>query len=136
MKNAVFWDMKTQFVLHRRHVTSPLQSSARKIWGFHGGYYEECILGYKKPLRTSQETHYISATESSQLTFCKILGIDGGDYKECRLLDYKHPLRISQETNYVTATESNQLMLCKIWGVHGSDYDECRFVGYYIVCLM
>jgi hypothetical protein len=27
MKNAVFWDIKPQFVLHRRHVTSPLQSS-------------------------------------------------------------------------------------------------------------
>jgi hypothetical protein len=28
MKNAVFWDIKTQFVPHRRHVTSPLQSPA------------------------------------------------------------------------------------------------------------
>jgi hypothetical protein len=28
MKNAVFWDIKTQFVLHRRHITSPLQSPA------------------------------------------------------------------------------------------------------------
>jgi hypothetical protein len=28
MKNAVFWDIKIQFVPHRRHVTSPLQSLA------------------------------------------------------------------------------------------------------------
>jgi hypothetical protein len=28
MKNVVFWDIKTQFVLHRRHITYPLQSSA------------------------------------------------------------------------------------------------------------
>jgi hypothetical protein len=28
MKNGVFWDIKTQFVLHRRHITSLLQSSA------------------------------------------------------------------------------------------------------------
>jgi hypothetical protein len=28
MKNAVFWDIKTQFVLHRRHITSPPQSPA------------------------------------------------------------------------------------------------------------
>jgi hypothetical protein len=28
MKNAVFWDIKTQFVLHRRHITSPLQCPA------------------------------------------------------------------------------------------------------------
>jgi hypothetical protein len=27
-KNAVFWDIKAQFELHRRHVTSPLQSPA------------------------------------------------------------------------------------------------------------
>jgi hypothetical protein len=29
MKNVVFWDIKTQFVPHRRHITSPLQSPAR-----------------------------------------------------------------------------------------------------------
>jgi hypothetical protein len=28
MKNAVFWDIKTQFVPHRRHITSPLQIPA------------------------------------------------------------------------------------------------------------
>jgi hypothetical protein len=28
MKNVVLWDIETQFVLHRRHITSPLQSSA------------------------------------------------------------------------------------------------------------
>jgi hypothetical protein len=27
-KNVVFWDIKTQFVLHRRHITSPLQGPA------------------------------------------------------------------------------------------------------------
>jgi hypothetical protein len=26
MKNVVFWEIKPQFVLHRRHITSPLQS--------------------------------------------------------------------------------------------------------------
>jgi hypothetical protein len=25
IKNSVFWEIKTQFVLHRRHITSPLQ---------------------------------------------------------------------------------------------------------------
>jgi hypothetical protein len=38
------------------------------IWGFHGGDYEECrLLGYKNPVGTSQETHYVSATESNRL---------------------------------------------------------------------
>jgi hypothetical protein len=28
VKNFVFWDISTQFVPHRRHITSPLQSPA------------------------------------------------------------------------------------------------------------
>jgi hypothetical protein len=28
MKNAVFWDMKTQFIPHKKHITSPLQTTA------------------------------------------------------------------------------------------------------------
>jgi hypothetical protein len=58
-----------------------------KIWGSHGGDYEECrLLGYKNPVRTSQETHYVSATESSRLMLCKIWGYHGDDYEEFRLL--------------------------------------------------
>jgi hypothetical protein len=60
-----------------------------KIWGFHGSDYKECrLLGYKTPVRTSQETHYLSATESSQLMLCKIWGSHGGEYEEWRLLGY------------------------------------------------
>jgi hypothetical protein len=102
-----------------------------KILGFHGGDYEEChLLGYKSPVRTSQETHYVSTTESSQLMLCKILGFHGGDYEECHLLGYKDPVRTSQETHYVSTTESSQLMLCKILGFHGGDYEECHLLGY------
>jgi hypothetical protein len=32
MKYAVFWDIKTQFVPHRRHITSPLQSPAGQCY--------------------------------------------------------------------------------------------------------
>jgi hypothetical protein len=46
-----------------------------KIWSFHSCDYEECrLLGYKHPVRTSQETHYVSATEPSRLMLCKIWG--------------------------------------------------------------
>jgi hypothetical protein len=73
-----------------------------KIWGCHGGDYEECrLLGYKTPVRTSQEIHYFSATEPSQLMLCKIWGFHGGDYEECRLLGYKTPVPTSHETHYV-----------------------------------
>jgi hypothetical protein len=60
-----------------------------KCWilGFHGGDYEGFrLLGYKNPVRTSQETYYVSTTESSQLMLCKIWGFHGRDYEECRLL--------------------------------------------------
>jgi hypothetical protein len=59
-------DIKTQFVPHRRHITSPLQSPAVQCYVrlevFHGGDYEEYrLLGYKDSVRTSQETYYFSA---------------------------------------------------------------------------
>jgi hypothetical protein len=44
-----------------------------KIWAFHGGDYEECsLLGHTHQVHTSQQTHYVSATESSQLMLCEI----------------------------------------------------------------
>jgi hypothetical protein len=47
----------------------------------------ECrLLGYKNTVRTSQETHYVSATESSQLMLRKISNFHGGDYEEWRIL--------------------------------------------------
>jgi hypothetical protein len=132
MKNDVFWDIETQFVLHRRHIsaTESNQLMLCKVWGFLGGDYKECrLLAYKNPVRTTQETHYVSATESSRLMLRKISGFLRVDYKECRLLVYKNPVRTSQETHYFSVTESSQLMLCKIWGFHGDDYEECRLLG-------
>jgi hypothetical protein len=72
---------------------------------FHGGDYEESrLLGYKNPVRTSQETYHVSATKPSRLMLCKMLGFHGGDYEECPLLGYKNPVRTSQETHYFSAT--------------------------------
>jgi hypothetical protein len=38
------------------------------------------------PQFTSQETHYVSGTEPSQLMLRKIRGIHGDEYEECHLL--------------------------------------------------
>jgi hypothetical protein len=58
-----------------------------EIWGFHGGYYEECrLLEYESPLHTSQGTHYISHTEPSRLLQCTFWFFHGGDYEECLIL--------------------------------------------------
>jgi hypothetical protein len=75
------------------------------ILGFHGGVCEECrLLVCKNPVRTSQETHYVSATKSSLLMLCKILVFHCGDFEECRLLGYKNPVHTSQKILYISAT--------------------------------
>jgi hypothetical protein len=56
-------------ILYTDNSKSPRQY---RILGIEGGDYEECrLLGYKNPVRTSQETHYVSATEPSRLMLCK-----------------------------------------------------------------
>jgi hypothetical protein len=35
------------------------------------GDYEECLMGYRNPVRTSPETQYVSATEPRRLMRCK-----------------------------------------------------------------
>jgi hypothetical protein len=103
---------------------------------YHNGscvtvHYEECrLLGYKNPVRTSQQTRYVSVTEFNRLMLCNIWGFHGRDYEECCLLGYKNPVRTSQETHYVSTTESSRLMLFKIWGFHGRDCEERRLLGY------
>jgi hypothetical protein len=64
-----------------------------KIWGFQGGDNEEChILGYKNPVHTSQEIHYVSATEPSRLMLCKFWGFHGGNSEKFRRLGYDNAL--------------------------------------------
>jgi hypothetical protein len=137
------WNKFSDFQCWIFRYSSSLQTFFRaseelcNICGFHGGHHEECrLLGYKNPVHTSQETHYVSSTESSQLMLCKIWGFHGSDYEECCLLGYKNPVRTSQESHYVSATKSSHLMVCKIWGFHGGDYEEWRLLGCYAVWLL
>jgi hypothetical protein len=91
-KGPVSWVGKLKPVAGVGNAVSQLTESGSavrvcQIWGFHGSDYEEChLLGYKNPVRTSQETHYVSTTESSQLMLCKIWGFHDNDYEEWRLL--------------------------------------------------
>jgi hypothetical protein len=49
---------------------------------------EECrLLGCKTRVRTSQETHYVSATQPSLLLLCKIWSFHGGDYENAVFWD-------------------------------------------------
>jgi hypothetical protein len=76
--NDVFWDIKPQFLPHRKHITSPLQNPAGKC-PVRFEVFTAVTMKYvvfwdiKKTVLTSQETYYVSATEPSLLTLCKIL---------------------------------------------------------------
>jgi hypothetical protein len=43
---------------------------------------------YSATKNITEETHYFSAKELSQLMLCKICGLHGGNYEEFRLLEY------------------------------------------------
>jgi hypothetical protein len=75
MKKAVFWDIKSQFVPYRGILRLRYNRlMLRNIWDIHGGDYEEqCLLGFKIPVHTSQEIYYVSATEPTRLISRKIL---------------------------------------------------------------
>jgi hypothetical protein len=125
-KNAVRTSQETDCV----STSEPNLLMLYKIWVFHDGDYEECLLlRFKNPVRSSQETHYVSAIEFSPLMLCKIWGFHGCDYEKCLLVGFKTPVCTSQETHYISATEPSRLMLCKIWGSDGGDYEECRLLG-------
>jgi hypothetical protein len=85
------WSVNWQFCalrdMNRQRNRYKYLHTSCQIWGFHGGDYEECrLLGYQNPVRTSQETHYVSATDPSQLMLCKIWGFYSAACEECRLL--------------------------------------------------
>jgi hypothetical protein len=100
-----------------------------KIWGVHGSDYEECrLMGYKNPVRTSQETLRLRY-RSQPVNALQDLRFSRQWLWRMSSSGYKNPIRTSQETHYVYATDHSQLMLCKIWGVHSDDYEECCLLG-------
>jgi hypothetical protein len=62
---------------------------------------------YKYPVRTRQETHYVSATEPNRLI---LFGETVAVYCE-NYMEHTDTVRTSQETHYVSATKTNRLML-------------------------
>jgi hypothetical protein len=71
MKNAVFWDIKPQFIPRMRHITSQLQWQIGQCYVrfdvFMAMTVKNVIFWDIKLVYTSQETHYNSVTEPSRL---------------------------------------------------------------------
>jgi hypothetical protein len=65
--------------------------------------------------RTSQETHYVSATEPNRLMLFRetvtVYCENHTEHTDTRTLCGQNAERTSQETHYVSATEPNRLML-------------------------
>jgi hypothetical protein len=152
MKNGVFWDIKTQFVPHRKNNVSTTESSRLmlcKIWGFHSIDYEECRLLGNKTHFVPHRKHITSrrmvssgmlrrvtlvradVSEEPSATFTRVTRICELGTTLAATRNW-HTLRrntnTSNLTHYISATEPSQLMLCKIWGFHSSDYEECRLL--------
>jgi hypothetical protein len=63
MKNAVFCDLRTQFILHRRHITSPLRSPINECYVRFEVFAAVTMKNaFFSDLR-NQEKHHLSATE-------------------------------------------------------------------------
>jgi predicted Zn-dependent protease with MMP-like domain len=62
---------------------------------------------YKNSVRTSQETHYVSATKPNRLMlFTETVAVYCENHTE-----HTDPVRAAQKTHYVSATKPNRLML-------------------------
>jgi hypothetical protein len=133
MKNVVFWDIDTQFVPHRRHITSPLQSPAAVCC-------ENCTEHTDKPCGQSvpHRKHITSPLQSPVAVCCEnrtehtdtpsgqsvphrkhITSPLKSPVAVCCENRTKHTdtlwaVRTSQETRYVSTTEPSRLILCKI----------------------
>jgi hypothetical protein len=112
MKNAVFWDIKTQFQSHRRHITCSLQSPAGYFYVrfevFTAVTMKNAVFWDTKAQFILHRKHYyVSAKESSRLMICKTLSFHGGDYEECLLLGHENPVYTSH--TYVSYTYPVQI---------------------------
>jgi hypothetical protein len=76
MKNVVFWDIKTQFVLHRRHITSLLLSPAGQCYArfevFTAATMKDTVFLDIKTQFVPHRRHITSPLESSRSMLCKI----------------------------------------------------------------
>jgi hypothetical protein len=68
MKNVIFWDIKGLVVPHRRHITSPLQSSSSSCYvrfeGFVGVSIKNPVFWYMKAQFIPDRKHITSPLQS------------------------------------------------------------------------
>jgi hypothetical protein len=111
MKSVVFWDIRTQFVLQRRHITSPQQSPVGKCYVRFEVF--RAVTVKNVDFWDINTTSYLTVDilrlpyRVQPINAIYDLRFDGGNYEESRLLEYKTPVRTSQERHYFSPTESS-----------------------------
>jgi hypothetical protein len=107
MKNVVFWVIKTQFIPHRRHITSLLQRPASQCYVrfevFMAVTMKNVVVWAIKTQFVPHRRHITSLLETGQLMLCKIWGFHGDDCEECHLLGCYFVFRCSVRRLIVTA---------------------------------
>jgi hypothetical protein len=91
MKNVVFWDIKTQFLLHKSRITSPLQSTEDccyvRFEVFTAVTVKNVVFWHIKPQFVLHMRHITPPLQSpAGCCYVRFGAISGGDYEECLLL--------------------------------------------------
>jgi hypothetical protein len=108
MKNVFFCDMKTQFVPHRKHITTPQQSPT----GYFYVIFEVLTAVTMKNVFCDMKTQFVphrkhitSPLQSPTGYFYVIFEVlTAVTMKNVFFWDIKDPVHTSQKTHYVSAT--------------------------------
>jgi hypothetical protein len=140
LKNAVIWDIKTQFVPHKRHITSPLGSPASYCYvSFEVSTAVTMKIAVFYDIKTQFVPHrrYITSPLESPVSYCYVrFEVSTAVTMKNVVFWDVNPDHTSLETYNLSAIELSRLMLCKISGFHGSDYEVCRLLEFYPVWLL
>jgi hypothetical protein len=74
MKNVVFWDIRTEFVPHKRHISATESSQLMlcKIEVFTAVTMKNAVLWDIKTRFVPNRKHYVSDTKPSRLMLCEV----------------------------------------------------------------
>jgi hypothetical protein len=123
MKNAVFWDMKTQSVPHRRHITSTKLGRLMlcKIWGFVTAFTRalHLYLSRARPIRSTTPIP-ISVRSILMLSIHLHKFICPSDYSI-----YRYCLRAEWPRDHSILDKSEILLLSKPQSGSGTHPSSC-----------
>jgi hypothetical protein len=134
MKNAVYCHINTQFVPHKRHITSPLRSPNGWCYvRFEVFTAVTMKIAVFWDIKTQFVPHrrHITSPLRSPIGWCYVRFevFTAVTMKNAVFWDIKTQF-IPHRRHQFSAIEPSRLMLCKIWGFHSGHYEEWRLLRY------